>query len=88
MVLLVVQLGGDMIKRQACITGGCASNFVSYLLLLLVLPIRSILTLFSMLSMLSMLPGTFHRDGGHHEEASLEPCGGGGNEVRTIIATP
>ena len=32
MVLLVVQLGGDMIKRQACITGGCTSNFVSYLL--------------------------------------------------------
>jgi len=32
MVLLVVQLGGDMIKRQAGITGGCTSNFVSYLL--------------------------------------------------------
>jgi len=73
-----------MIKRQAGITGGCASNFVSYLLLLVVLPIRSILTLFALLSM----PGSFHRDGGHHEEASLEPCGGGGNEVRTIIATP
>ena len=54
MVLLVVQLGGDMIKRQAGITGGCTSNFVSYLLFAVGLADRSILTLFSMFSMLSM----------------------------------
>ncbi len=54
MVLLVVQLGGDMIKRQAGITGGCTSNAVSYLLFAVGLADRSILTLFSMFSMLFM----------------------------------